>query len=142
VAGSAAPPVTAQVNELPVTPLPKPPPLELSLRPSPTVHDGRFTNNAWLLELPEPMTKLTWGNAVLISPATAARLQLRTQDMVELSGSVRGPILVTPGHADDAVTVWLGFGRSGAESLARGVGFNAAPLRAGEVELRRVPGTE
>ena len=43
-------------------------------RPDPTIYDGRFANNGWLQELPKPITKLTWDNAAIISPATAHRL--------------------------------------------------------------------
>jgi molybdopterin-containing oxidoreductase family iron-sulfur binding subunit len=106
--------------------------LELDFYASPTLHDGRYANNAWLLEQPEPITKLTWDNAALLSPRTAARLGLDTQDVVELISrgrSLEAPVLVVPGHADDAVSLWLGYGRQGAESLAAGVGVNAYALR-------------
>src|SRR5204863_7393329 len=49
--------------------------LEIIFRNDPCVLDGRFANNGWLQELPKPITKLTWDNAVLVSPATAARLK-------------------------------------------------------------------
>src|SRR5262249_13079111 len=57
----------------PPTPSPQ---LEIIFRPDPYIHDGRFANNGWLQELPRPITKLTWDNAALISPATAERLGL------------------------------------------------------------------
>src|ERR1041384_8058876 len=47
---------------------------EFIFRPDPTISDGRFANNGWLPELPKPLTKLTWDNAILISPRTAAKL--------------------------------------------------------------------
>jgi Fe-S-cluster-containing dehydrogenase component/anaerobic selenocysteine-containing dehydrogenase len=111
---------------------PTPGAIELAFEPSPTVYDGRFANNAWLLELPQPLTQLTWDNAALISPSTAARLGVRTEDVVALARGDRrlqAPILVLPGHADDAITLHLGWGRSGSESLARDRGVNAYQLR-------------
>jgi MoCo/4Fe-4S cofactor protein with predicted Tat translocation signal len=106
--------------------------LEIIFRPDPAVWDGRFANNAWLQELPKPLTKLTWDNAVLVSPATAERLNLQTNDMVELSyqgRTVEGPVFIMPGHADDAATVYLGYGRKLAGHVANGQGFNAYTLR-------------
>ena len=112
-----------------------PPPsagLEIRFAPDPYVYDGRFTNNPWLIELPRPITKLTWENAAMLSPATARRLGVETEGVVdlELSGRrVRAPVLVVPGHADDAVTVFLGFGRAGGERVASGAGFDASRIR-------------
>ncbi len=120
------------------------PALEVDFRPSPTVGDGRFANNAWLLELPQPMTKLTWGNAAQIGPRTAARLGLRDGDEVALTvggRTVEAPIAIAPGHADDAVTLDLGWGRraiappagaslgDGDGAIGEGVGFDAYRLR-------------
>jgi MoCo/4Fe-4S cofactor protein with predicted Tat translocation signal len=109
--------------------------LELIFRPDPTVWDGRFANNGWLQELPKPLTNLTWDNAALISPATAERLSLANHDVVELryrGRSVRAPIWVMPGHADEAVSVTLGYGRWRAGQLGSGMGFNAYALRTSE----------
>jgi molybdopterin-containing oxidoreductase family iron-sulfur binding subunit len=106
--------------------------LEISFAGDYKVYDGRFANNAWLQELPEPVTKLTWGNAALISPATAARLGLRAGDIAALEYRGRrleAPVFLLPGHADDTVSLTLGYGRAGAESVGRGVGFNAFLLR-------------
>ncbi len=106
--------------------------IEISFAPDPSVHDGRFTNNAWLLEHPKPVTKLTWDNATHVSPKTAERLSLADEAVVELELAgrrVRAPVLIVPGHADDAVTVHLGYGRTSGGSLARGVGFDANRLR-------------
>jgi hypothetical protein len=89
--------------------------LEIVFRADPCVWDGRFANNAWLQETPKPHTKLTWDNAVYVSPRTAQRLMLENQDILELryrGRNVRGPVWIVPGQADDAVTVFLGYGRS------------------------------
>jgi len=88
--------------------------LELNLYQSYQVHDGRYARNGWLLELPDPVTKLTWTNAALVSPKTAEKLALETGDIVELTlrnRTIRLPAYVLPGHADGAVSVALGFGQ-------------------------------
>jgi molybdopterin-containing oxidoreductase family iron-sulfur binding subunit len=106
--------------------------LELIFNPGPTLRDGTLANNAWLQELPQPFTKLTWDNAALISTDTAKRLGLASGDVVDLKyrgRSVRAPVWVLPGEADDCVTVHLGYGRSRAGGVGNGVGFNAYSLR-------------
>jgi molybdopterin-containing oxidoreductase family iron-sulfur binding subunit len=108
------------------------PGIELVFPLDPSVRDGRFANLSWLQELPDPLTKLTWDNAALLSPATAKRLGVESQDVVELRAgrrSVRAPALILPGQADDVVALRMGYGRAGGESLARGVGVNANLLR-------------
>jgi molybdopterin-containing oxidoreductase family iron-sulfur binding subunit len=106
--------------------------VELALVHDHSVYDGRFANLGWLQELPRPMTKITWDNAAVLSPATARRLGVETNDVLTLhvgSRSVSAPAFVLPGHADDAITLALGYGREGSESIARGVGSNAYVLR-------------
>jgi Fe-S-cluster-containing dehydrogenase component len=106
--------------------------LDLIFAPDPTVWDGRFANNAWLQELPKPLTKLTWDNAALVSPQLAQRLGLANEDQVELryrGAVVLAPVWVVPGQADATVTVSLGYGRSRAGKIGNGAGFNAYVLR-------------
>ncbi len=106
--------------------------LEVAFRPDPSVWDGRFANNAWLQELPKPLTKLTWDNAALMSPATADRLKLVGGDMVTVrkgNVTVTIPAWISPAHAADTVTLHLGYGRSRAGRVANGIGFNVNPLR-------------
>ncbi len=106
--------------------------LEVVFRPCPGIHDGRFANNAWLQELPKPLTKLTWDNAALISPATAARLALISGDVVELrqgDRSIRIPVWLVPGHAAETLTLNLGYGRTRAGRAGNATGFNVNPLR-------------
>ncbi len=105
--------------------------LELNLVPDYSVFDGRFADNPWLLELPRPLTKLTWDNAALMSPRTAARLHLHNDDVIEITtprARTRLPVLIAPGHADDCLSAALGYGRSGAETWADGVGVNLYPF--------------
>jgi MoCo/4Fe-4S cofactor protein with predicted Tat translocation signal len=107
--------------------------LEIVFRPDPTIWDGRFANNGWLQELPKPLTKLTWDNAAQVSPRTAERLgKLTNGDVVTLSyrgRSIEAPVWIMAGHADDAVTVFLGYGRTRAGRVGTGVGFNASAIR-------------
>ena len=106
--------------------------LEIIFKPDPTIWDGRFANNGWLQELPKPLTKLTWDNAALMSAATAQRLHVMNEDVVELryrDRSVKAPVWVTPGHADDSVTVTLGYGRTQTGKVGENKGFNACALR-------------
>jgi anaerobic selenocysteine-containing dehydrogenase len=82
--------------------------IELNIRRDPTIYDGQFSNNGWLQELPKPMTKLTWDNAILIGPKMAERLQIKTEDVVELElngKKVTGPVWIQAGHPDNSVTV-------------------------------------
>jgi MoCo/4Fe-4S cofactor protein with predicted Tat translocation signal len=124
--------------------------LEILFRPDPTIWDGSFANNGWLQELPKPANKMTWDNAVWISPATATQHNLLTEDMVELKyqgRTVTGGVWIMPGHANDSVTVHLGFGRTQAGQVGNEVGFNAYLLRtSGEpdggygLEIQKVSG--
>ncbi len=138
VAGSALPQKPVRLEESRITRLtpsgsgPGGSALEISFRPDPCVYDGRFANNGWLQELPKPLSKLTWDNAALLSPATADRLGLQSRDVVELNyggRSVRAPIWILPGHAPDSVTIHFGYGRSRAGKVGTGAGFNAYALR-------------
>jgi molybdopterin-containing oxidoreductase family iron-sulfur binding subunit len=106
--------------------------LELVLDRDAKVDDGRYANNGWLQEVPDPVTKLTWDNAALLSPRTARELGVASGDLVrlEIAGrSLEIAALVVPGQADDSVAVSLGYGRTDAGRVGRGVGFNAYALR-------------
>ncbi len=111
--------------------------LEVGFHRDYSVDDGRYNNNGWLQELPDPVTKLTWDNAVLVSRKTAAALQLENKDEVEITlgqRKVRGPVLIQPGLADNTVALALGYGREksgriGGNSAVNKVGFNAYALR-------------
>ena len=132
--------------------------LEIVFRPDPNIFDGRFANNAWLQELPKPLTKLTWDNAALLSPATANRLGLgynigwrggdARAELIELrfqGRTVRAPVWVLPGQAENTITLHLGYGRLRAGRVGSNVGTNAYALRSSDslwsgtgVEVRRL----
>jgi len=138
IEGSEEPPVAAHVDLEAVralvaaSPEPASDALEIVFRPDATVWDGRYANNAWLQELPKPLTKLTWDNAALLSPALAHDLGVDTGDVVrlELDGrAVEAPVQVLPGQPDRSVCVSPGYGREAAGRVAQGCGFDAYRLR-------------
>jgi molybdopterin-containing oxidoreductase family iron-sulfur binding subunit len=129
--------------------------LEIQICPDPCVYDGRFSNNGWLQELPNPLNKVTWENVGLISPRTAARLGINSPDGYDsMAGGSLGisfvntkggnllsdlvkvnyqgaeirkpvPMWVTPGQPDDVVTIFMGYGRTRAGRVGTGLGYNA-----------------
>jgi MoCo/4Fe-4S cofactor protein with predicted Tat translocation signal len=113
------------------TPAPKDS-LEIIFRPDPNIYDGRWNNVGWLQELPKPVTSLSWDNAAIMSGATLTKLNLEEDDIVELcvgNGRVKAPVMAAPGHPDDSVTVYLGYGREFAGRVGSGQGFNAYLIR-------------
>jgi Fe-S-cluster-containing dehydrogenase component len=133
VEGSAAQQVA--VPEVPLPPRPTmgaAPALTALFAADPAVDDGVFSNNGWLQELPRPLTSLTWDNAALIAPASAARAGVKSGDRVRLrvlGRSVEAPVLVLAGQAEGVVTLPLGYGRRAAGAVGDGVGFDAYRLR-------------
>jgi len=113
--------------------------LEVIFKSDPMIHDGRFANNGWLQELPKPMTKLTWDNAALMSPATARSFGVGNDEMVaqvvvlERAGvTVEAPVWQVPGHADNSITIHFGHGRQRCGQVGNGTGFNAYALRSSD----------
>jgi molybdopterin-containing oxidoreductase family iron-sulfur binding subunit len=145
---TAFPPITVSLTgtlpALPQTPAGSDA-LEFVYRLDPTTYDGRFANNGWLQELPKPITRLTWDNAVLLSPATAERLGIGLSysyqggehgqavvDVVELTldgRKVTAPVWIMPGQADNCATLYLGYGRTGAGNVGNHTGYNANAIR-------------
>jgi molybdopterin-containing oxidoreductase family iron-sulfur binding subunit len=117
---------------------------EIVFQPDPTIGDGRFANNGWLQELAKPVTKLTWDNAALVSPATAEQHSLANGDVVALESAGRTlslPIWITPGHAERSIGIYLGYGRSRVGHVGRGTGVNAFALRTSQT-LWSAPGVK
>lgn len=135
--GTDFPPLQVQVRPGLAGRLPEPQPpggegLEVVFHFDPSLYDGRFANNGWLQELPKPISKLTWDNAVMISPETAREMELETEDMVrvEYAGrTIEAPIFALVGHPQDTVTLHLGFGRQAGGRVASETGFDFNALR-------------
>ncbi len=128
---------------------------EFVILPDPSIYDGRYANNGWLQELPNPLNKITWENVALISPKTAEKLNInqnRKYDPetgaeegiafinatggnlisevleVTVGGQKIGagvPAWIMPGQPDDVVTIYLGYGRTRAGKVGNGSGYNA-----------------
>ncbi len=106
--------------------------LELVFLPSNAVWDGSAANSAWLQELPDPVSKLTWDNAALMSKADAEALDVADGDLVTLTvggRSLTAAALILPGQAVGSVGIALGYGRTAAGRVGTGVGFDAYRLR-------------
>ncbi|MGA2061348.1 MAG: 4Fe-4S dicluster domain-containing protein, partial [Thermoguttaceae bacterium] len=104
--------------------------LEIVFRPSTGLYDGRFANNGWLQEMPDPLTRLTWDNVAVMSPKTAAKLGVEDSTLVKLKYKGREleiPVYILPGQADGSVGVALGYGRTAA-GLVGGCVAEGVPL--------------
>ena len=139
----------------PPGPAPTPESPEIVLVRDYSIDDGRYINNAWLQEMPDPITKLTWDNAALISPRYAKTLGVETGDLIKITvndvvpatplpaeGKPAPPppppstpreleiaVLISPGHADNSITIPLGYGRASLTSVGESSGFNGYLLR-------------
>jgi molybdopterin-containing oxidoreductase family iron-sulfur binding subunit len=134
IADTAAPAVSVipHVPPPPLAPMSQAPGLVACFVPDQSVLDGQFANNAWLQEIPRSMSKLTWDNAAYLSPTTAARLGVKTADEIEIrrgDAAVCAGVWILPNHADESVTLPLGYGRTHAGPVGNGVGFDAYRLR-------------
>jgi MoCo/4Fe-4S cofactor protein with predicted Tat translocation signal len=108
--------------------------MEVTFAPDPHAWDGRFANNPWLQEWPDPMNKCTWGNVALVAPATAKRLGIEdghTLSITVADGlSAQVPALVAPGQAEDSIALAFGQGRTHAGRVGQAVGADVYKLRA------------
>ena len=141
LAGSELPEITPALSSEPFADLGRlvgrageagPTGLEVVFLPSPSLHDGRYANDGWLQELPDPLTKLTWDNPALLSPATANDLGVASEEVVRVDYAGRSlelPIWVVPGMADGVVGLTLGYGRQRAGRVGSGVGFDTFTVR-------------
>ena len=106
--------------------------LEIVFRPDPTVLDGRYANNGWLQELPKPLSKLTWDNVVYVSYTTAEAHHLKNEDVIEITSNgrtVKMPVWVMPGTADDVLVVHFGYGRRKAGRVGSNIGSDPFVIR-------------
>ncbi len=96
------------------------------------LHDGRFANNGWLQEAPDPMSKTAWDNPALMAQADADRLGISTGDVVTIASGERSLDVATyvmPGQPEGVVSLALGYGRTAAGNIGNDVGFATYDLR-------------
>ncbi|MFM8469282.1 MAG: TAT-variant-translocated molybdopterin oxidoreductase [Limisphaerales bacterium] len=135
---------TTTISTSAVSPEPTKDKLEVIFHRDASVDDGRYANNGWLQELPDPITKIVWDNAVLISRETATQLGLKNGDVISVSANgstVEGGIWIQPGMADFTLGLALGYGRKWGRIASfedKRVGVNADPLRPGTAGV--IPG--
>ncbi|MGA0242048.1 MAG: 4Fe-4S dicluster domain-containing protein, partial [Candidatus Marinamargulisbacteria bacterium] len=103
----------------------------LTVVPSYQLYDGRYSNNAWLNETPDPVSKLTWGNAFYIGSSFAKENELATGNVIRIQLSngvlVSGPVMILPGQNHESITVNYGFGQSN-DGRFSGFGINVDAL--------------
>jgi molybdopterin-containing oxidoreductase family iron-sulfur binding subunit len=124
--------VALAIGSTPNVPAPTADRLEVLFYRDYSVDDGRYSNNGWLQEMPDPITKITWDNAVLMSRVTASAKGLRNGDVIAIEQGgrrIEGPVWVQPGMADNCLGLALGYGRERAGRVGKKAGFNAYPLR-------------
>jgi molybdopterin-containing oxidoreductase family iron-sulfur binding subunit len=116
---------------------------EIMFRPDPCIYDGEFLNNAWLQETPKPLTRTTWDNVAMISPKMAQQWKLDqlgdqndhqsdAQNVIEIEfqgRKVKAPYWAQPGHPDNSVTLFLGYGQQVTGRVGTGYGYNAGSVR-------------
>jgi len=109
--------------------------LEVVFTADANLHDGRFGNNAWLHELPHPITKSVWGNSAFISQELANERGIRDGQVIQLTvagRSVGVPTMVVAGQAPNTIALSVGQGHSSIGKNGNGVGVNVFPLRTSE----------
>jgi molybdopterin-containing oxidoreductase family iron-sulfur binding subunit len=129
----AADAVATALKALPDAAAPTAQSLEVNFAADPALYDGRHANNPWMLELPDPLSCISWDNAAYVSKATAEALGIANYDVITIKGaggeSAEIVTWVLPGQADNAITLHLGWGREVLGRYGKGAGFNVYPLR-------------
>lgn len=103
----------------------------LALYPKVSMGDGRSANNAWLQEMPDPVSSITWDNHLNVGPALARKLGFEQDDVVEVStGDVKVelPVYVQPGMHAHVVSVAVGYGRTAAGKVGTEAGVDVLPF--------------
>jgi len=114
--------------------------MEVVLTPDASVYDGRYIDNPWLQEVPDPITKLSWDNAAWINPTTFNELGLKEEGdyvLITVDGDRELQIAAVPapGHARNSITIPLGYGQKSFSVVGNGRGFNGYRLTDGTAKF-------
>ena len=101
---------------------------EVILYESIAIGTGKYANNPWLMELPDPVSRHSWDNVACISPADSLDLGINSGDLIRLGEGLILPALIQPGQAEKTISIALGYGHTNAGPVANNVGINAYPL--------------
>ena len=109
--------------------------VEIVIYPDYSVYDGRFSNNGWMQELPDPISKLTWDNAAWVSPKTAKALGIDykketgiSSSMISINENIETSVIVMPGQADESISLFMGYGRTNVGRIGQNTGFDVQSL--------------
>ncbi len=129
--------------------------LELALYTKVGLGDGQQANNPWLQELPDPITRTTWDNYLLISRVDAEELELKNWivdngamngDLVDISVNGKTiknvPVYIQPGQAVGSIGLAYGYGRTQGVQKEMQTGVNAYLFvnETGKVSITKVSG--
>lgn len=115
--------------------------LELALYEKISMGTGKYANNPWLQELPDPITTATWDNYVTISPSFAKKHALKQEDVVTINKKIELPVLIQPGQAEGTIGIAIGYGRSSAGKVGNNLGKNVLTLLNTEGDSKKLLGT-
>lgn len=90
--------------------------------------NGLHANNPWMMEMPDPISKICWDNFAAISPKMAENLKVTTGDVIKLADGLELVAFIQPGQAEGTVSIAYGYGRTKAGKVAEGVGVNVFPF--------------
>jgi len=129
--------------------------IEFEISEKISMGDGSGSNNPWLQELPDPLSRACWDNYLTMSATTARDLGIKNWNVSNgaLNGSMVNitvdgktlenvPVMIQPGQANGSVSMAVGYGRTNSGKCGNGVGVNAYPLLNGGVaDITVIEGT-
>jgi molybdopterin-containing oxidoreductase family iron-sulfur binding subunit len=102
--------------------------IELHSYESVAMASGKYANNPWLQELPDPISQVCWDNYAAISPALADEHNIKTGDVININKQLEIPVVVQPGQSKNTISIPVGYGRSKSGKVGQGLGVNIYPL--------------